>query len=46
MVSAASDFVYAKFSEINIIIQPSCYFYVKCNDSVRVSFLFPCFFLR
>ena len=38
MVSAACDFVYAKFSEINIIIP------VKCNDSVSVSFLFPCFF--
>ena len=29
MVSAAGDFVYAKFSEINIIIRPSCYFYPK-----------------
>ena len=29
MVSAAvdHDFVYAKFSEINVIIRPSCYFY-------------------
>ena len=27
MVSAAGDFVYAKFSEINVIIQPACYFY-------------------
>ena len=27
VVSAAGDFVYAKFSEINIIIRPSCYFY-------------------
>ena len=27
MVSAAGDFVDAKFSEINIIIRPSCYFY-------------------
>ena len=43
MVSAAGDFVYAKFSEFNIIILPSCYFY-KCNDSVSFSFLFPCFF--
>ena len=27
VVSVAGDFVYAKFSEINIIIRPSCYFY-------------------
>ena len=27
VVSAAGDFVYAKFSEINIIIRPSCYIY-------------------
>ena len=27
LVSAAFDFVYVKFSEINVIIQPSCYFY-------------------
>ena len=27
MVSAAGDFVYAKFSEINVIIRPSCYFH-------------------
>ena len=27
MVSAAGDFVYAKFCEINVIIGPSCYFY-------------------
>ena len=27
VVSAAGDFVYAKFSEINVIIRPSCYFY-------------------
>ena len=46
MVSAPSDFVYAKFSEINIIIRPSCLFSVKCTDSVSFSFLFPCFFLR
>ena len=26
MVSAAGDFVYAKFSEINVIIRPSCFF--------------------
>ena len=44
MVSAAGDFVYAKFSEINVIIRPSCYFYVNCNDSVSFSFLSPCFF--
>ena len=37
MVSAAGDFVYAKFSEVNVIT-------VKCNDSVSFSFLFPCFF--
>ena len=44
MVSAAGDFVYAKFSEINVIIRPACYFTVKCNDSVSFSFLSPCFF--
>ena len=44
MVSSAGDFVYAKFSEINVIIRPSCYFTVKCNDSVSFSFLSPCFF--
>ena len=27
VVSAAGDFVYVKFSEINVIIRPSCYFY-------------------
>ena len=27
VVSAAGDFVYAKFSKINIIIRPSRYFY-------------------
>ena len=26
------------------IIRPSCYFSVKCNDSVSFSFLSPCFF--
>ena len=43
MVSAAGDFVYAKFSEINVIVRPT----VKCNDSVSFSFfsfLSPCFF--
>ena len=28
MVSAAGDFVYGKFSEINVIIRPSCYFMI------------------
>ena len=46
-MAGAGDFVYANFSEINvIIIRPSCYFTVKCNDSVSFSFLSPCFFLR
>ena len=27
VVLAAGDFAYAKFSEINILIRPSCYFY-------------------
>ena len=27
MVLVAGDFVYAKFSEINVIIRTSCYFY-------------------
>ena len=40
MVSAAGDFVFAKFFEINVVIQPSCYFHGQ------VSFLFPSFFLR
>ena len=43
MVSVAGDFVYVKFSEINVIIRPSCCFTVKCNDSVSFSFLSPCF---
>ena len=36
MVSATGDFVYAKFPEINVIIQPSCYFTVKYNNSVSL----------
>ena len=33
------------FSEINVIIRPSCYiFTVKRYDSFSFSFLFPCFF--
>ena len=28
MVSTAGDFVYEKFSEINVIIRPSCYFMI------------------
>ena len=40
MVSAAGDFVYAKFSEINVIIRPSAIFTVKCNDSVSFSLFF------
>ena len=44
MVSVAGDFVYAKFSEVNVIIRPAAIFTVKCNDSVSFSFLFPCFF--
>ena len=43
MVSTAGDFVYMKFSEINIMIL--AIFTVKCNDSVSFLFLFPCFFL-
>ena len=27
MVSAAGDFFFAKFFEINVVIQPSCYFH-------------------
>ena len=44
VVLAAGDFVYAKFSEINVIIRPSwiAIFTVKCNDSVSFSFFFPC----
>ena len=46
MVSAAGDFVYAKFSEINVIIlfDPLAIFTITCNESVRFSFLFHCFF--
>ena len=44
MVSAAGDFVYAKFSEINVITVLAI-FTVKCNDSVSFSFLSPCFFI-
>ena len=43
VVSAAGDFVYAKFSEINVITVLAI-FTVKCNDSVSFSFLSPCFF--
>ena len=46
MVSAAGDFVYVKFSEINVIFDLLAILTVKCNDSVSFSFLFPCFFLR
>ena len=45
MVSAAGDFVYAKYSEINVINSTFLLFLpVKCNDSVSFSFLSPCFF--
>ena len=44
MVLAAGDFVYAKFSDISVIIRPSCYFHLNCNNYVSFSFLFPCFF--
>ena len=46
MVSAAGDFVDAKFSEINVYnsIYLLAIFTVKCNDSVSFSFLSPCFF--
>ena len=44
MVSAAGDFNYAKFSEINVIIRLLAIFTIKCNDSVSFSFLSPCFF--
>ena len=37
MVSAAGDFVYAKFSEINVIIRPSCYFF---SSSVMILLAF------
>ena len=43
---AASDFVYAKFSEINVICKFDllAIFTVKCNDSVSLSFLSRCVF--
>ena len=41
MVLAVGDFVYAR-SEFDLL----AIFTVKCNDSVRFSFLFPCFLLR
>ena len=44
MVSAAGDFVYAKFSEINVIIfDLLAVFTVKCSDSVSFYFLSPRF---
>ena len=43
MVSAASDFLYAKFSTFDVF-DLLAIFTVKCNDSVSFSFLFPCFF--
>ena len=47
MVSATGDFVYTKFSEINVIIRPSCYFTVKYNNSVSfLSCLLVFFFLH
>ena len=41
---AAGDFVYAKFSEINVISRSSCYFFRQVNDSVSFSFLSRCLF--
>ena len=43
MVLAAGDFVYPKFSEVNVI-DLLAIFTIKCNDSVSFSFSFPFFF--
>ena len=40
MVSAAGDFVYTKFSEINVIIRPSCYFYRQVTSQVMILLAF------
>ena len=42
MVSAAGDFVYAKFSEIIVIIRPSSYFRLPSSVMIMLAFLF-CF---
>ena len=39
MISAAGDFVYAKFSEINVIIRPSCYFFLPSSVMILLAFL-------
>ena len=39
MVSATDDFVDAKFSEINIIIRPSCYYFVPSSVMILLAFL-------
>ena len=38
MVSAAGDFVYAKFSEINVIIRPSCYYFLPSSVMILLVF--------
>ena len=45
MPSAAGDFVYEKFSEINIKIRPSCYFYRQVSSSVMILLAFLSCFL-
>ena len=42
MVSAAGDFVYAKFSDIIVVIRPSCYFRLPSSVMIMLAFLF-CF---
>ena len=47
MVSMAGDFVYVKFSEINVNCYNSTFLLFlpsSVNDSVSFSFLSPCFF--
>ena len=47
MVLVAGDFVYAKFSKINVMIRPSCYFHRQVL-MILLAFLscFLVFFLR
>ena len=47
MVSAAGDFVYPKFCEINVINWTFLLIAtIKCDDSVSFSFLSPCVFFQ
>ena len=39
MVSVAGYFVYAKFSEINVIIRPFCYYFSPSSVMILLPFL-------